>query len=622
MTASSIAGFTDQIDSKVAEQKVKMSRKHLQRTSSHHEWLVYIQTLTGNIIKVHCNSTDTIADIKQRLEKKEHIPIKQQQLMKTKISKTCTSVDVEAQALSILTSTIALENDRTLIDMGIKHNDTLLLKHIPIDRSITCTVLTPERESIIVPYKVTDTVADLKLELKHMIDVPPERQQLIYGGRELEDTEQMTAVHTPGENLIKLGIIPRPHDEIVIQTLEGKRFSINYESANKPSTVKSSDTIETLKAVLYNEVGITPTQQILVCAGKRLEDSQTLGGYNIKGGDIIMLAISTQKPQALSECGQGKIFIKPPHGRLIAIDVSATDTVAILKARIHQIHDIPMNQQQFIFSGTELRDDQPISSYRVHEGDMLHLRFLPVLITHLPKPLSDCPNRRGQILVKTQTGGKLTLEVEASETVGDVKIKIYNLEEIPVQCQQLIFSGRQLENYVTLEEFENGSTLYLITTPQHTEPIFFVKLLHTGKLISLEYNPNYTIATVKTSIDEKEGIPSNQQDLLFAGNYLDDDKTLYDYSIQNGSTVYLIQVTEALLFVKIPALNQTLTFDHDPDATIGSIKSKICERTQIPLEDQVLVYKGTELEDKHTISYYSMSPGGTIDLTASSGKIM
>ena len=83
-----------------------------------------------------------------------------------------------------------------------------------------------------------------------------------------------------------------------------------------------------------------------------------------------------------------------------------------------------MNQHQFMFSGTELQDDQPISSYRVLEGYMLHLRFLPVPITHVPKPLSDCTNRRGQILVTTQTGGKLTLEVEARKTVADVKKKL------------------------------------------------------------------------------------------------------------------------------------------------------------------------------------------------------
>ena len=109
---------------------------------------------------------------------------------------------------------------------------------------------------------------------------------------------------------------------------------------------------------------------------------------------------------------------------------------------------------------------------------------------------------------------------------------------------------------------------------------------------------------MKPSIDEKEGISSNQQDLMFAGNYLDDDKTLYDYSIQTG--IPDPQVAEIRLFVKIPAFHQTLTFDHDPN-TIGSIKAK---RTQIPLEDQVLVYKGNELEDNTplAITVYYQEP--------------
>ena len=600
MTADSIAGLTEQIDSKVAKRKTKYFR----RTSSKREWLLYIRTLTGKTMNTHCNPTDTVADIKAQLSKKEHIPVEQQQL--------CKQVICDDSYESI-----ELENDRTLISMGIKDQDTLFLTHdiVPLQSDRNITIVTSKGEKIVVPYKATHTVADTKLELQHITDVPPDRQQLIFCDKELEDAEPMTTVYNRGESLIKLIVLPTPRDEIIVQTLEGNIVTLDYASADKPSTLKANDTIKSLKAILYDKEGITPARQVLVYAGKHLEDSHTLGDYNIKGGDIITLAISTEQPQSLSECGRGKIFIKPPYGRLIPVDVSSADTITVLKARVHQIHDIPTNQQQFLFYGTKLQDDQPFSSYRVHDGDMLHLRLLPAPATHIPKLLSDCPSHRGQIIVKTQTGVKITLDVEASETVGEVKTKIHNLKEIPVQCQQMMFSGRQLENCLTLEDFKNGSTFYLIATPQHTEPVFFVKTL-TGKLISLEYNPNDTVATVKTSVEEKEGIPSNQQGLVFAGKWLDDDKTLYDYSIQNGSTVYLIaEVEETLVFVKMSASKRTLTFDHDPDATIASIKVKIHERTQMPLEDQVLVFNGNELEDKHTISYYGITPGGTMDLT-------
>ena len=140
-----------------------------------------------------------------------------------------------------------------------------------------------------------------------------------------------------------------------------------------------------------------------------------------------------------------------------------------------------------------------------------------------------------------------------------------------------------------------------------------IRLL-TGRIISLNVEPTDTILCVKAIIHNIDGIPSDQQKLIYNGNELEDCKTLAECNIQNESTLNLTLILKSSpkkYFMKTKA-GKTITFYISCVDKIKSVKAIIQKLEGIPRDLQKLIYNGKQLKDDRTLANYNICPKATI----------
>eukprot|EP00483_Globobulimina_turgida_P012840 UN12864 len=154
------------------------------------------------------------------------------------------------------------------------------------------------------------------------------------------------------------------------------------------------------------------------------------------------------------------------------------------------------------------------------------------------------------ITIKTLHGKSITLEVEPNDTIKSIKIQIQDKEDILPQQQRLIAHGKQLNDENTLADYNihQEETLHLamklgwsrsIKLRQSTAKSIYIKTLN-GKCITLNVNPNDTIKDIKQNVQQTQGIPVENQRLIFTGQQLMGKLTLSDYNIFDGCTLQIV----------------------------------------------------------------------------------
>ncbi|KAJ0817833.1 putative Ubiquitin-like domain-containing protein [Helianthus annuus] len=316
-------------------------------------------------------------------------------------------------------------------------------------------VITATGKTISLQVKGLDTISSIKLKIEALEDIPCRQQKLIFDEKLLQDNDILGNLCIEKESILKL-----LHCQDPLQCVSLKNQTAKMADKGKLGMADRDDR-----------------------SGKGEEKASS---HNV-AFNVNYIYLLHQR--------HGMINIKTDTGKIVSLGVKGSDTVGSVKLKIQAKEHIPFDQQELIFNEVVLDNQYTLSSYSMKNQSTLTVTGKSV--------------RMMKIKVKISTGTTISLTVYPTDTIADVKTKIYDAKGIPCEKQALMIDEKVLGDGGTLFDYyvAMGNTLTLMR--QSRGFVIDILMPYDGETVTLKVKPSDTIRDVKAKLKGKtRGGPS------------------------------------------------------------------------------------------------------------------